>query len=324
MRSVIKRPRIIESLSRVPVLGAPVLAAHNAWVRHKYRRPVKPENAEAIRLYRGRPPVLNEVQRRVLDEFLARGVAAVHFDQLIDDRRMWDALATRINDWLQSPEVRQQEDRYRQAGHAEGKGKDYIIFHYGESAVVPWSSPWLQLGLHPRVLDLANSYLGLLSRMYNVDVWNTIAREQTGPPIGSQNWHRDGQCARLVKVFLYFTEVDLKSGALEYVPHSRPGEKYGDLWPQKLPHGSHPPAGELERRIPRDQWAACAHPAGTFVFVDTAGFHRGGRAIQRNRVFATWAYCGHESAWFRSFSLEPGAVPKDLSAPARYALLASA
>ncbi len=324
MRSVIKRPRIVERLGKVPVLGKPVLAAHNAWVRHKYHRPVKPENAEPIRLFRARPPVLDAVQQRVLDDFQRRGIAHVHFNELIGDQGLWRALAACAENWLQTPEVRQQEERYRQAGHANGKGKDYIIFHYGESASVSWDSPWLQLGLHPRLLDLANSYLGLLARMYNVDVWNTIARPTSGPLIGSQNWHRDGQCARLVKMFLYFTDVDLDSGALEYVPYSRPGEKYGDLWPQRLPHGSQPPAEEFKRRIPPSEWTACSHPAGTFVFVDTAGFHRGGRATKRNRVFATWAYCGHESAWFRSFALDASSVPATVNPAARHALLASA
>lgn len=323
MRNAIKRPRIIEGLGRIPLLGKPVLATHNAWVRHKYRRAVKPENADAARLFREHPPVLNGVQGRVLADLERFGLAAVHFDELIGDKGAWELLRGNMREWLAQPEVRAQEERYRLLGHVEGHGKDYLIVRNGNSAQVAWDSPWLRLGLDSRILDIANSYLGLLARLYNVDLWHTIARDHEGPMIGSQNWHRDGQCDRLVKLFLYFSDVDLESGALEYVPHSRPGEKYGDLWPQELPHGSYPPAGELERRIPKSDWVACAHPAGTFVFVDTVGFHRGGRARKRNRLFATWAYCGHESAWLRNFTLNLKDTPKDMSAAHRFALLAA-
>ena len=65
---------------------------------------------------------------------------------------------------------------------------------------------------------------------------------------------------------------------MQYVPKSRRGERFGSLWPQEFPKGSVPPPEEFEREIPPSAWHTCAYPAGTLVFVDTSGFHRGGRA----------------------------------------------
>ena len=157
--------------------------------------------------------------------------------------------------------------------------------------------------------------------MYHVDVWNTIGVAHDGKRVGPQRWHRDPADVQLLKVFLYFNDVDADNGAMQYVPHSRPGEKYGNLWRQDAPFdGARPPEEEFARAIPESEWESCAHPAGTLVFADTAGFHRGGWARTRNRVLATWAYSSPASRWPRPFLLDRDQVPEDLSPRARMAL----
>ena len=82
--------------------------------------------------------------------------------------------------------------------------------------------PWLRLGTNPRLLDLANAYLGMWSKLEYVDVWYT-------PPAGgderksSQRWHRDFNDRHLLKAFLYLVDVDEDTGPFEYVPRSAPG-----------------------------------------------------------------------------------------------------
>ena len=161
----------------------------------------------------------------------------------------------------------------------------------------------------------------MMSKMLYIDAWNTIALEHDGPPIGSQRWHRDPEDIKLVKVFLYFSDVDLTAGPTYYIPNSRKGEKYGHLWPQKIPRGSVPPLEALEELIPCSDWEVCTYPAGTFVFVDTVGFHKGGRATHRNRVFATWTFVSQGSLWPRVFKIDPPPDPQELSPAARFALI---
>ena len=222
--------------------------------------------------------------------------------------------------WLASDEVRRRELEYQQGGFREGKWKEYILRRYGNAAEIPWEDPFLQFGLSPLLLGIVNSYLGLLSKLIYVDVWNTIPVAEDRQLTGSQRWHRDPEDIRLVKVFLYFTDVDVYSGPMHYVPHSREGERYGHLWPQNMPYGSLPPSEELAERIPRSEWQVCTYPAGTLLFVDTSGFHMGGRATHSRRVFATWTYVSHASRWARRFKVQGLPEVEALAAPVQFAL----
>ena len=71
------------------------------------------------------------------------------------------------------------------------------------------------------------------------------------------------------------------------------------------------------RRVARH---ACVYPAGTLLFVDTTGFHRGGQATNARRVLATCTYVPQACVWPRAFRLD-GPRPEALSDAARFALL---
>ena len=314
-------PRVINALAhRAPIIGRPVKNAYNLWLRSRFYRSWDTVNDEARRAFEADRPRLTAVQQRVVGELQARGVAHVHFDELIGDAGLWKDLGRRVEAWLASADIQARERAYRDEVHRGASWKEYIIMQRGAQArpVIAWDDPWLQVGLLPRVLDVVNSYLGLYAKLMYVDLWDTIALDRERKLIGSQQWHRDPDDVRLVKIFLYFTDVDAGAGPLHYIPESRRGDKYGGLWPLKIPGSNYPPAEELERAIPPSQWQVCAHPAGTLVFVDTTGFHMGGRATTTNRVFATWEYASH-AAFGRYFV--PGPRPAgDVPAAARFAL----
>ena len=177
--------------------------------------------------------------------------------------------------------------------------KDYLVRMFGVAgdAELDAGSPWLSLFLHDRLLAVINGYLGVFSKLNAVDVWNTVPVVHDGADQGSQRWHRDPEDSRLVKVFLYLSDVDAGAGAMQYVAHSRRGDRYGSLWPQKFPAGNYPPAGALERIVdPRDR-IDCSGPSGTLLLVDTCGFHRGGRATTARRVLATSIHTTPASPW---------------------------
>ena len=101
---------------------------------------------------------------------------------------------------------------------------------------------------------------------------------------------------------------------------SQPGNRLGHLWPW----------GE-EKAKPTDEEMAAAAPdgdrltmtgtAGTMIFCDTSGFHRGGFAKTRPRVLSIWSYISAE-AENRShrFDVELEGREAELSADARAAL----
>jgi hypothetical protein len=120
-------------------------------------------------------------------------------------------------------------------------------------------------------------------------------------------------------VFVYFSDVDANAGPFEYVPQSAPGERFGDLWPWQ-PEGIYPPQEEFESTIPAPEWLTATGPAGTVIFCDTSGFHRGDWARTNPRILSTHTYVGSASAKRPRFELEPALDRGELSPAARSVL----
>jgi hypothetical protein len=121
-----------------------------------------------------------------------------------------------------------------------------------------------------------------------VDEWFTVPYPRS-ERIASQQWHRDPEDEHVVKVFVYFTEVDEEAGPFEYVRGSSAGGRYADLWPWADGH-RYVEAEELEAAVPPEDRLTVTGPAGTAIVCDTGGFHRGGFAQSRPRVLSTSTY----------------------------------
>jgi ectoine hydroxylase-related dioxygenase (phytanoyl-CoA dioxygenase family) len=172
--------------------------------------------------------------------------------------------------------------------------------------------------VNPRLLDIANAYLGLWSKLEYVDVWYT-------PPLyeperrSSQRWHRDFNDRHLLKAFVYLVDVDEGTGPFEYVPRSAPGGELDQLWPWRPLGDNYPPQDELERRVDGRAVTFTA-PKGTLIFCNTSGFHRGGFATANPRVLATFTWDSPASLKAlseRNYVFESG---EELTGARRYAL----
>ncbi len=257
-------------------------------------------NAPARRAYREHTRPLDGVERPLVEELRATGLARTTISTLLPDID-WERLQAEARGWLETPAVREREQAYRtsvERNEEHGK-KDYLVRMFGVAgdAVVDAGSPWLSFFLHDRLLAVVNGYLGVFSKLNAIDVWDTVPVVHEGADSGSQRWHRDPEDSRLVKVFLYLSDVGADAGAMQYVVHSRRGDRYGRLWPQKFPTGNYPPPGALERIVDAKDRIDCSGPAGTLLFVDTCGFHRGGRATTARRVLTTSVHVTPASLW---------------------------
>jgi hypothetical protein len=313
-------PPAVQRLKSMPLIGP---LARTVW-RWRFNRLIeerfRARNAEGAAAFGANVPLLGAAQRGVLDGLRRQGIAIVRAEELFGGREPLASLTREVDAWLASADVQTQESSYRHQS-VEHNYKDYLVRMFAKGEKLRWDSPWLQFAAHPRVLDVVNSYLGLHARLNYVDVWNTLPLDREGPDIGSQRWHRDPEAPRMVKVFTYFTDVTPDAGPLIVIPSSRRGGRYGQLWPQEFPRGSHPPPNALERRIPKSEWVTCTVPAGTMVFADTSAFHRGGRANRSRRVLSVANYVPPASFWPRTFDVDRDTIPDDLPPSARFALL---
>jgi hypothetical protein len=234
---------------------------------------------------------LTTAQERVLGELRETGIAIVPFAELFGDEALWQALKADLDSF-----VAQAEHDLEHGGGAKRK-KDFLIRRYPrgkkklpiEPAILPSDGPWLRYAAGDALLGIVNAYRGAQVKLVDFDLWYTIPVGDEAERVLSQEWHRDPEDQHVVKVFLYFSDVDLDAGPFEYVPQSAEGFKYGHLWPWGESE-RYPPTDELEAVIPAADRILATGPAGTLVICDTSGFHRGGYARMRPRVLSTHTY----------------------------------
>jgi hypothetical protein len=246
-------------------------------------------NRASRRRYTQQPPALDEVQRRVLDRLREEGYASLPFSELVPDTGVWQELDAAAARFVAETETGLASER--DGGESELRrraGKEFLVRKYSWGVELGFDDPWLRLGVNSRLLDLANAYLEMWSKLEYVDVWYT-------PPAGaderrsSQRWHRDFNDRHLLKAFIYLVDVDEEAGPFEYVPRSAPGGELEAHWPWRPLGDNYPPEDELAARI-GNRAVTFTAPKATLIFCNTSGFHRGGFASGKPRALATFTW----------------------------------
>jgi hypothetical protein len=246
-------------------------------------------NRASRRRFTQQPASLDETQQRIVARLHAEGYATLPFSELVPDPSVWNGLEADSERFVADTEA--EIKREREGGESALRrraGKEFVVRKYSWGVQLGEDDPWLRAGINPRLLDVANAYLGLWSKLEYTDVWYTV-------PAGgaerksSQRWHRDFNDRHLLKAFLYLVDVDEATGPFEYVPRSAPGGELDRLWPWRPLGENYPPDEELARQIDGRAVTFTA-PKGTLIFCNTAGFHRGGFAEAKARVLATWTW----------------------------------
>jgi hypothetical protein len=243
-------------------------------------------NRSSRRRYTQEAPPLDETQQGILERLRDEGYATLPFSDLVPDPAVWDELEQDAAGFIAETEAGlASEQEGGESSLRRRAGKEFLVRKYSSDVQLGLDDPWLRLGINPRLLDIANAYLEMLSKFEYVDVWYT-------PPAGaderrsSQRWHRDFNDRHLLKAFLYLVDVNEENGPFEYVPRSAPGGELEAHWPWRPLGDNYPPENELAERI-GDRAVTFTAPKATLIFCDTSGFHRGGFASGKARVLAT-------------------------------------
>ena len=275
-------------------------------------------NRKSRALFEGDRPQLDDVQRRILADVEANGYALARFDELFVDDAQWRELEA----------VRDRFVAETEADLAKGgeqvrvrAGKEFVVRLHSYDVRLGLDDPWFRASASHRLLDLANTYLGMWSKLEYVDVWYSVPQPADAERISSQRWHRDYNDQHLLKVFLYLVDVDEAMGPFQYVPGSQPGGQFAGAWPWEPLGKNYPTEAELESQIPDSSIRAFTAPKGTLIFCNTAGFHRGGFSTTSPRVLATATYSSPASlASLTTRSYEFSGSADELDPATRFAL----
>jgi hypothetical protein len=317
---------------KVPVVGSATNLLVRTGVKATYQLHDRMlSNPGAKKRFSEHRPALDGEQQEIVDSLRAEGLVVLPFSKLFD-AGLWNELSESSADFARKIEddLREEEESPSEAilkARAKGSKKQFLRRSYAPGPVeLPLENPWLKLGISTRLLDIVNTYVGLWSKLSYVDQWYTVpVMDAESERISSQRWHRDYNDQYLVKVFLYMNDVDEGSGPFEYVPRSHiGGDRYSDFFPW-APFGEdlYPPSDELQRRIPPEASRLLTAPAGTMIFCDTTGFHRGGFATEGPRIMGVYNYVSQASLASlaeRNFTVDPGSLPSGTPEQVRFAL----
>jgi Phytanoyl-CoA dioxygenase (PhyH) len=274
-------------------------------------------NRTSRRLFSEDLPELDEVQRGILADVEAQGFSAVSFGDLFPAEH-WQELEAMARQFVGDTEA----DLAAGGDNVRTRtGKEFVVRLHSYGVTLGPDDPWFRAVSSRRMLDLANTYLRMRSKLEYVDVWYSVPQQADAERVSSQRWHRDYNDKHLLKVFLYLVDVDETMGPFQYVPGSQPGGEYADVWPWTPLGQNYPTEEELEACIGASTAHAFVGSKGTLIFCNTAGFHRGGFSTTEPRILATATYSSPASlASLTERSYEYDGSPAELDEPTRFAL----
>jgi len=229
--------------------------------------------------YKSRP-CLDAEQKRILDELDLKGIAFSSLDVLFGKNNS--------NEFLQYYENEKTKE-------AAKKTKSFLLATKSSSADL--LSPLAKFSLDNKILDIANEYLGLWSIFRYAEYTETIPLKEGVKAKGSQNWHRDPGTGLICKAFIYLTDVDnIKDGPFLYIAGTHAKGKRKNIFPMN----KYRKAGYMipDKKIDgflKDQnaYGDIVHAigkAGTVIFADTLGIHRGGYTFTKPRIMTISLY----------------------------------
>src|SRR5262245_27833325 len=166
-------------------------------------------NRSSRRRLSRRPPQLDGVQRRVVDALGRDGYAIAAFSELFPDPGVWqsvDAEAERFIDDTEAALAREAQGE-TDASLRRRAGKEFVVRKMSYGVELAFDDAWFRLCASRRMLDLANAYLGMWSKLEYVDVWYSVPVPEGAERVASQRWHRDYDDQHLLKAFLYLVDV---------------------------------------------------------------------------------------------------------------------
>lgn len=264
-------------------------------------------NKRSRKLHEEDKKQLSNLQERMVGEMKEKGIAVTHLDELFPGRNLLPKLQAYARSLVDN-------------GQRREKGKTYIVDFWNKMEVLDLENPFIKFTLSPEVLAIANGYMDMRSKffMYNLNLVSPVGNAE---PISSQRWHRDPEDKKLFKVFIYLNDVDGETGPFTYFMGSHADGKWGRKFPQWAPRGRINISENSVKNLAGPKGIkVVTGKAGSVVFCDTAGIHRGGYAKSKERLMFTGGFCSTASLWLPKFVHPRKSEIEKLSNLVKYAL----
>lgn len=247
------------------------------------------------------------LETEIVRKLDADGIASVSVHDL-DTFCRYDRLERYANELLTSRNVEVSRLKEKVNEDPSIGQKSFNLEMLGSELSYDAEDIFARFALSPSFLNIANSYFRMLTRLRYYNIWYTAASSVQARE--SQLWHFDREDRRILKVFLYLNDVDNGSGPFTYAPATHKKGQFGSIAPAYFDeNGVRRTTDEQMAAVyPVSKWNISTGKAGTVIFADTSGFHKGGEARTNDRLMFTCMYTSPASE-----SKQLLHVPRDLN-----------
>lgn len=234
--------------------------------------------------YRLRTDSLSDEAQRVVNELNEKGVALTSARQLFGSESSFHQLKGAVDRLLH-----EQSEKIALA-KASANGADgwkvYLLELLGDRPELDLSSIYVRFALQKPLLQVINAYFGMYAVLRFYNVWLNFPTLH--PPRHSQLWHRDPPGDRFIlKAFVHLSDVDEGAGPFTYAPGSHPKvglKREPAFTTTKADRARRSDDAQMGEVLLPEQWFKGIGPAGTIIFADTRGYHKGGFAPELDRL----------------------------------------
>jgi len=232
---------------------------------------------------------LSEREHPVLDALLQNGIAVLNLSDLFEPTLL-EELTTEFMQFYNSPNTQQIRAENCSGSVNNMQYKNYNLRSSTIQPLLSAQSAILKIGLSEQLGKIASAYFKELALLRYADYWLSMPIPKAERNY-SQNWHRDPEDQQILKVFVYFNNVDENNGAFEYIKGSHQTGPYNAIFPYDKEHpNNYPDEADLRQAIPADAFTINSGLKGTVIVCDTHGFHRGGYCKTADRWLMTFMF----------------------------------
>ncbi len=239
-------------------------------------------NREAIQKFQEHPSRLTEKQREIAERFKRDGYAITNIQELLSetDKDLFSEIQARF------------ETKMGNATTSRNKVNVKNALTGAETLKLDLKDPFVKLALQETILDIISEYLGMWPILQDITVNQTVVIPDELDPKVAHNafWHRDSHDLKIPKAFLYVSDVDEDCGPFFFLRGSQRGGPLEKLYGQMRPKGNQPELDGIKVDLPQSEIIQMLGKAGTVIFADVAGLHKGGHSKGKERRTVTLCY----------------------------------
>lgn len=221
---------------------------------------------------------------RIVTELNRNGIAISKISDCLGEDSLYPELENAVKSLLRERDDELKELRKRAEDTDAVGEKTFGVQMFGPEIDFDPKSVFARFALQQTLIDIANAYFGMVTKLRYYDVWYTFATDSEARE--SQLWHFDREDNLILKMFVYLDDVPIEAGPFTYAPqtHRKGALKGAD--PESFDENGvlRSTDEQMNAVVGKENWIRAVGEKGTIVFADTRGFHKGGEAKEKDRL----------------------------------------